>query len=162
MGRPRGTIQLETVQKAAAIVAVAALVLGFLASIGLSPVPPLGSLAEIAFWPVSVLLALAGLAGGILTVARGREIDRVRWELVEDPLMTSGEREYAHKEAERQRRWAGTVFFAAPVALSYWVAYLLQAGTDRPASPLLALVPLSGYLAGLLAAHWRWRERPRR
>jgi len=159
MGKLGGANRLETVQTAAAAVAVAALVLGFLASIGLRLVP---ALTEAAFWPLSALLALLGLGGGILTVVRGREIDRVRWELVESPLMTSGEREYAHKEAELQRRWAGTVFFAAPVALSYWAAYQLQAGTGQIASPLVALFPLSGYLVGLLGAHWRWRERPPR
>lgn len=151
--------RLETAQSVAAAVAVTALLLGFLASIGLTLVP---ALTQGAFWPVSVLLTLCGLAGGALTVARGKEIDRVRWELVEDPLITSAEREYAHKEAEHQRRWAGTVLFAAPVALSYWAAYLLQAGTGQRASPLLALFPLAGYLTGLAAAHWRWRDRPPR
>lgn len=150
------TLSLERLQTAASVAAVAGLVLGFLASLGLRLLPVL-SMAG--FWAAAVLLVAAGAGGGLATVARGREIDRRRWELVEDPLMTSGEREYAHKEAERERRWAGIVFFTAPIALAYWAAYQLSADAALGAPPLLALVPLVGYLAGLLAAHWRYRQR---
>ncbi len=147
---------LATVQTVAAITAVASLVLGFFASIGMHLFPPL---APSTFWPVAVLLALCGAGGGVATVERGNQIDRVRWEVAQDPLITSGEREYAHKEAERERRWAGTVFFATPVALAYWAAFQLPPGTGLAGSALLAGFPLAGYLVGLLTAHWRWRQR---
>lgn len=150
MGRP-----LERLQTFAAIAAVGGLVLGFLASIGLRLFPPLD---RTGFWIVAVLLVAAGAGGGVATVVRAREIDRRRWELVEDPLMTSGEREYAHKEAERQRRWAGTVFFTTPVALAYWAAYQLASEAVLGAPPLLAGFPLAGYLAGLAAAHLAQRR----
>lgn len=148
--------RLERLQTAASVAAVTGLVLGFFASIGLRILPVL---SPAGFWVAAMLLLAAGAGGGHATVARAREIDRRRWELVEDPLMTSGEREYAHKEAERERRWAGIVFFTAPVALAYWAAYQLSADAALAAPPLLALVPLAGYLAGLLATHWRYRRK---
>jgi len=148
--------RLESLQAVATVTGVAALVLGFLASLGLRLVPVLSAAA---FWPLAFVLGACGAAGGVATVLRGRTIDRRRWEAVDDPLLTSGEREYAHKEAERQRRWAGTVFFAAPVALSYWTAYQLPVEAGPATTPLLALFPLAGYLIGLLAAHWRGQRR---
>lgn len=148
--------RLESVQTVATVAGVAALALGFLASIGLRLVPVLPASA---FWPLSLTLGLLGAAGGVITVVRGRSIDRRRWEAVDDPLLTSGEREYAHKEAERQRRWTGTVFFATPVALAYWAAFQLPAEAGLGTTPLLALFPLAGYLIGLLGAHWWWRRR---
>jgi hypothetical protein len=149
--------QLERLQTIAAASAVAGLLLGFLASIGLRLFP---ALDRTGFWIVAVLLLAAGLGGGLATVARARQIDRNRWEVVEDPMLTSGEREYAHKEAERAQRWAGTVFLTAPVALAYWAAYQLSAEVAFAAPPLLAAVPLAGYLAGLVSAHLAQRRRP--
>lgn len=149
---------LARFQALAAAAAVAGLLLGFLASIGLRLFPPL---APAGFGAVAVVLAALGAGGGVATVLRAREIDRRRWEVVEDPLITSGEREYAHKEAERERRWAGTVFLTAPIALAYWSAYQVSAGSGFGTGPLLAFVPLGGYLAGLVGAHlWRRRDRP--
>ena len=147
---------LERLQTVAAVLAVAALGLGFLASIGGHLLPLLG---RPGLWVSAVALLAYGIFGGIATVLRAREIDRRRWEAVEDPLITSGEREYAHKEAERERRWAGTVFFASPIALSYWAAYQLAPDAGLGAPPLLAVVPLGGYLAGLLATYARQRSR---
>lgn len=157
MSRAGGAIQLETVQTCAAIAAATSLVLGFFASIGLHLFPPL---APGTLWPVAVLLAVCGVGGGVATVERANQIDRVRWEVAQDPLITSGEREYAHREAERERRWAGTVFFATPVAVAYWAAFQLPPCTGLAGSALLAAFPLVGYLLGLLAAHRRWRRRP--
>lgn len=149
---------LERSQTVAATAAGVGLLLGFLASVGFRPFPPLD---RTGLWVVALLLLAAGAGGGVATVLRALEVDRRRWEVVEDPLITSGEREYAHKEAERERRWAGIVFFTAPVALAYWAAYQVSPGAALGAPPLLAGIPLAGYLAGLGAAHlWRRRDRP--
>lgn len=154
--------RLRRYQTAAAIAAGAGLFFGFLASIGLRVLPLLGPAG---FWIAAALLTGAGAAGGWATVARGREIDHHRWQVVDDPFLTSGEREYAHKEAERERRWAGTVFLTAPVALAYWTAYQVapsamgqDGGSGLGNTPLLALLPLAGYLAGLVLAHLRARR----
>lgn len=150
-------VSLQRLQSAAGATAGIALVLGFLASVGLRFFPMLSSAG---LWVMAPVLLAAGTVGGAATVGRGEEIDRRRWELVEDPLITSGEREYAHKEAERERRWAGIVFFTAPVALAYCAAGHLPADAVG-APPLLALVPIAGYLGGLIAAHAR-RDRSER
>ena len=147
---------LATFQTVTAVLGVTALLAGFLASIGLRQLPELTPGSLVVLGP---LLLAAGAVGGWATMARGAAIDRVRWEVVEDPLLTSGEREYAHKEAERERRMAGLVFFTAPIALSYWLAYHFSRESLLVAPPLLALFPLVGYLAGLGAAHWRARRR---
>ncbi len=150
---------LERAQTVAAVAAVGGLLLGFLASLGVHVLPLLD---RTGLWVSAVALLAGGLFGGAATVLRAREIDRRRWAAVEDPQVTSGEREYAHKEAERERRWAGTIFFTSPIALSYWAAYQLGADAGLAAPPVLAVVPLGGYLAGLLAATARLRsERPR-
>jgi len=146
---------LERVQTFAAVAAVGGLLFGFLASIGVHVLPLLG---RTGLWVIAAFLLAGGLFGGAATVLRAREIDRRRWETVEDPLITSGEREYAHKEAERERRWAGTVFFTSPIAISYWAAYQLAPDAGLAAPPVLAVVPLGGYLAGLLATYARLRR----
>ena len=148
---------LERLQPVAAGAAVAGLAVGFLASIGLEIFPPL---ARGGFWTVVGLLLVMAAGGGVATVVRAREIDRRRWQVVQDPLITSGEREYAHKEAERERRWAGAVFLAAPIALGYCAAYHLGPGAGPGAAGALALLPFAGYLAGFLAAHALLRRRP--
>lgn len=147
--------RLERLQTFATVAAVAGLLLGFLASIGLRLFPLLSATG---FWIVAVLLFVAGVVGGLATVVRARDIDRNRWEVVDDPLLTSGEREYAHKEAERARRWSGTVFLTAPVALAYWAAYQVAPEAALGAPPLLAAVPLAGYLLGLLSAQLAQRR----
>ncbi len=146
---------LERLQTVAVVAAVGGLALGFLASLGVHVTP---LLSRTGLWLTAAALLAAGLLGGVATVLRAREIDRRRWEVVEDPLLTSGEREYAHKEAERERRWAGTVFFTSPIALGYWAAYQLGPDAGLAAPPLLAVVPLGGYLAGLLATYARLRK----
>jgi hypothetical protein len=141
---------LERLQGFLLIAAVVGLAVGFLASIGLRVFPLLG---RGGFWIVVALLLLAGLGGGVATVVRAREIDRRRWEAVDDPLITKGEREYAHKEAERERRWAGIVYFTSPIALGYCAAYHLGPGAVENAPALLSLLPLAAYVVGYVAAH---------
>lgn len=132
-------------QSLALLVAIAGLVLGFLASIGLLlfPVLPPGLLAL-----AHPLLLALGFAGGRCAVVRGREIDAARWAVVDEPLATAGERQHAHKEAERERRVAAAVLLGAPVFLGYW--WLYQFGAAGPGALALPVAGLAGYLAGFV------------
>lgn len=137
---------LQRLQTLAAAAAAAFGVLGFLASLDLRLLPLGPPWLDLLLHP---LLVAAGAAGAYLAALRGREIDRWRWEMVEDPLITSGEREEAHKEAERQRRHAGTAFLAAPVFLGYWFLYQLPGDLSVWLLPGSALV---GYAVGFAFA----------
>lgn len=149
--------RLARLQRAATVVAVIGAALGFATSVGCGVAPPGDpGWARLAH----PLLLLLGAACGLATVLRAREIDRRRWRELEEPLLTSGEREYAHKEAERDRRLAGTSFLAAPLLLGYWAAYQLG-GTADLVTGLLPLSPMAGFAAALLAARlWLPAEEP--
>ncbi len=86
-----------------------------------------------------------------LALARGEEIDRERWRVVDDPDLTSGEREYAHRRAERLRRWANTSYVAAPLMLGYWMAYQVTGEGRRLAAQLLPATALVGSVLGGVA-----------
>lgn len=137
--------RLDRLKTAAVAVAAVAGLLGFLASLGLRP--PLAP--AWAAWLLHPALLALGAAGALVATLRGREIDRWRWRIVEDPLITSGEREEAHREAERQRRHAATAFLAAPVFLGYWGVYQVDGDMVSWLLPASALV---GYGAGFVVA----------
>jgi len=142
---------LTLVQRISLWVTVAAFLLGLLASIGIFLLPAGDPATAV---PLHPILGLLGAAGGVATAVRGRQIDQQRWEILEDPLLTDGERETAHREAERERRVAGTLFLLAPVALGYWAAYQLageEGGTLT--TYLLGVSPMLGFVLGLLAAN---------
>jgi hypothetical protein len=128
-------------QAAAVAVAVACGVLGFLASLDLYLLPPF---PHPAVWLAHPLLAALGAAAGAAAALRGRELDRARWEVVDQPMITSGERELAHKEAERQRRLAATAFLAAAVFVGYWLLYQIPGGLVAWLLPATALVGWAG------------------
>lgn len=136
--------RLERVSLAVAIVAGLLVVLSA-TGIGLD----LAGRATLA-WFLHPLLLLLGAGAGIVTILRGVEIDRNRWEIVNDSSITKGEREYAHKEAERQRRVAGTLFLLGPVLLALWFAYQLRGDGPELVADLLIITPLVGFLAGIL------------
>lgn len=143
---------LETAQTVSAFVAGAALLLGFLASIDVLLLPR-GN--ETLAWALHPVLFVLGTLGGVAAAVRGRQADKVRWSVLDDPMLTDGERQLAHQEAERQRRWAATVFFVTPILLGYWLAY--QCGDEDSRSlvpPLLIASPMAGFLLGLLLTQW--------
>jgi hypothetical protein len=147
---------LERAQKVAFWIAVICAALGFVTSAGCGPIPDLpGGLAR---WLHPILLAL-GVAAGLAASARNDEIDRTRWQVVEDPMLTSDERDYAHKYAERERRWASTAFLTAPLMLGYWMAYQLEGGGRRLEAQLLPLTAVIGAVLGYLVASLRARRR---
>jgi len=141
---------LARLQTAAAAVAGVCGVAGFLASLDVFLLPP-GSAAGA--WAGHGLLALLGAVCGVGTVLRGEEIDAKRWAIVEDPLTTKGEAEYAHKDAEGQRRLAGTAFLAAPVFVGYWLLYQLRA--EDLVTYLLPGTALAAFGIGVLVANRR-------
>lgn len=142
MNRP----SLDRLQRLSVWVAFVAGLLGFLASIDLRLLP-LGPAALA--WLLHPALFLLGAAAAVAGALRGREIDAWRWEMVDAPGVTAGEREEAHKSAERQRRRAGTAFLAGPVFLGYWMVYQLA---GELATWLLPASALAGYATGFLAA----------
>ena len=146
---------IEKLEKVAFWVAVICAGLGFLTSAGCLHLPsaPRGALGFL-----HTFLLLVGAVAGWLGVRRSREIDRRRWEIVKDDRLTSGERDWAHKEAERQRRWAGTSFLGAPVMLGYWLAHQVEGGARVLAAQILPATALAGAVIGLIAAHLHSRR----
>ena len=143
---------LERLQKVSFWFAVICAALGFLTSAGCSfgPEIPPGALGFL-----HALLFLVGAVAGYLSVFRNQAIDRERWRIAEDPSLTSGERDYAHKYAERQRRWATTSYLAAPLMLGYWLAYQVEGEGQRLMAQLLPVTGLAGSVVGLLVARFR-------
>ncbi len=149
-------MRLERLERAALWVAVVCAALGFLTSGGCLHLP---SAPRAALGLLHPLLFLMGAGAGWAVVVRGRDIDRRRWQIVREDRLTSGERDWAHKEAERQRRWAGTSFLAAPVMLGYWLAYQVEGGGRLLAAQLLSVTALAGAVTGLVAAHLHGRRK---
>jgi hypothetical protein len=135
-------------QPVAFAILVVAGVLALAAATGLTPIPKgPPSLA----WKLHPVLGLLGAACGVATVARSREIDRERWRVLSDPALTTGEREWAHREAESEIRRAGTVFLLSGVALGAFGAYQLRDPGTLGVADFLIVSPLLGFGAGLLA-----------
>lgn len=139
-------LPLAAWQRAATWSAGAAVLLGLAASVGVRLLP-LGPLWLAAL--VHPLLAALGFLCGAAGVVRGQQIDRRRWEIVDDATATNAEIQEAHREAERQRRYAGTAFLAAPIFLGYWGIYQFTGGL---VAGLLAVTALAGYAVGFLLA----------
>lgn len=138
---------VERSQKISFWVAVIAAGLGLMASTGCSPLPELPAGAV---WLLHPLLLLIGVFAGLANVRRAADLDRERWRVAEDPTVTSGEREYAHKHAERERRWAGVSFAGGPLMLGYWLAYQSQGSDQRLESHLLPVTGLTGFALGIV------------
>jgi hypothetical protein len=106
-----------------------------------------------------LLVIVVGAAAGFCFSFRAREIDAERWRVVDDSTITKGEREYAHKEAEREKKSAGVVFLMAPLTLGFWLAaHFFERRVV--ATDLLSLSPLLGFLLGLGGAKVARRGTP--
>ncbi len=147
--------QLERLQRVSFWVAVVSATLGFLTSAGCRMLP------EVPASTLGFLHPLLLILGGFLgykSVFRNHEIDRQRWQIAEDSSLTSGERDYAHRNAERLRRGASTAYLAAPLMLGYWLAYQVEGGGESLMAQLLPVSGLMGAVIGLLVARFRFRE----
>ncbi len=91
------------------------------------------------------LLAAVGAACGLATVLRHRQIDAKRWEIVQQDGLTSGERQTAHREADREIRFAAATFFLAGVSCGGWLSYQFRDLDRFTASDLLILAPVVGF-----------------
>ncbi len=153
-------MRIERLEKVALWVAGLCGVLGILTSGGCLHLP---TVPRAALGLLHPLLLAAGAVCGWAVVVRDRAIDRRRWQVVEDDQLTSGEREWAHKEAERQRRRAGISFVGAPLILGYWLAYQVEGAGRLLAAQLLPVTALVGAVIGLIASrlHDRWKESDR-
>lgn len=146
------TSRLQRLEKVALWIGIVAGTLGFLTSAGCVRLPELpGATVP---WLHLVLFGFGAVAG-LLATRRGEEIDRRRWEIVQDGSLTSGEIDWAHKDAENSRRWAGSKFLGAPVLLGYWMAFQVEGRGSTLAAQLLAATALVGCFAGLLLARLR-------
>ncbi|MEM9292075.1 MAG: hypothetical protein AAGD01_10380 [Acidobacteriota bacterium] len=149
--------RLSALQDGAAAVAAVSVLLSLLASAGFGP---LGSFGNVGAAVAHIVLFFLGFACGLLARWRIDEIEAARWRHVEDELATQGEREYAHKEAERQRRTAGTLFLLAPTCLAFWLAQEAHLpGKGIRLSDLLLVTPLVGFFLTFLVAHRLWTQR---
>ena len=127
-------------------VAILFVVVGFFASIGHGPLEPLpATLAA----PLHGVLAALGAAAGVAARRRQVEIDTQRFGYLQDPHATKGERELAHKSAERELRLAHVALLGVPLALGYWLAYELPPGAP-PFARALPASALVGYGLSLL------------
>ncbi|HVS01778.1 MAG TPA: hypothetical protein VMT16_03335 [Thermoanaerobaculia bacterium] len=153
---PAQPTRLETLQRASFWVAVTAALLALMTSGGCGPLPAGGGTGLA--WPLHPLLLALGAACGWATTRRLSEIDAARWRVVEEAGLTKGEREWAHKEAEAQRRRAGASFVAAPLLLAGWLSQQLRGAGGLLVADLLPVSAMLGFGVGAAVAAWRQRH----
>ena len=149
----RGETRAERTCRMAVWVTVGAAVLGVLAATGASPIPH--GTATVARWLHPLVIAL-GVIAGVISIQRAREIDLDRWRIVRDTALTSGEREWAHKEAERGMRSAATTLLLAACAVGAWLAYQTRTPGVITAADLLVATPVVGFGVGLIIGSRRY------
>ena len=140
----------ERLQGFAMPFAAACIGMGLLAGGGCSALPQGTPSAAPFFHPLVFAL---GVVAGIMVMRRRAEIERWRWRTVNEDDRTDGERAYAHKEAERSIRWAGTVFLLVAVAPGYWLAYQLRDPERLSLADMLIVSPLVGFVIGLVVGY---------
>lgn len=146
---------MRRIQTGALVFAVVCGGLGLMTSTG-CPVLPSADPGIVALLH-PLVIAMGALAGFLLPF-RQRAVDAERWRVVEDPALTSGEREYAHQEAEREKKTAGIVFLMAPLTLGFWLAYHFRQETIT-AADFLTVTPLVGFAVGWPAGWWASRRK---
>lgn len=127
-------------------VALGAGLLGLLTSVGFGPLPLAPTWVA---WVLHPLMLLAGGTSGVLAVRRVQQIEDIRWQIVNQELVTQAEVDYAHREAEHQRRHAGTVYLLAPLMLGYWSAYQVESEGALTLAGSLLVTPFIGFGLGL-------------
>lgn len=144
-------MKLERLVAAAGPAAILFVVIGFFASVGHGPLPPVPHALVV---PLHLAIGALGAAAAWIAGRRQVEIDAQRFAYAQDPHATKGERELAHKEAEREIRFAHMALVGVPLALGYWLAYEFAPGAP-PWARALPASALVGYGLGLLLGRHR-------
>jgi len=139
--------RLRRLQRLALRVAIVAALLGLATASGCAPGLELSRASLGVLHPL--LLLLGGLAGWAASRRMG-EIDNERWRIARDPDLTSGERQYAHREAEARRRRAAAALLGAPLLIGYCSAGQIEAARESLAAQLLGVTALAGGIVGLI------------
>jgi hypothetical protein len=144
---PTPLSRLRRLQRWALRVAIVAALLGLATASGCAPGLdlPRGWLGLLH----PLLLLVGGLAGWAASRRMG-EIDRERWRVASDPDLTSGERQYAHREAEARRRRAAAALLGAPLLIGYCSSGQIEAARESLAAQLLGVTALAGGILGLI------------
>lgn len=149
--------RLRLIERGALATAVLTALLG-LGTSGGCGVLPAGNPS--AAWLVHLAVGALAAGAGVVAALRHRDIERARWRAAHDPHATKGEREYAHREAESQRRFSATVLLLAPLGVGYWMAYVFDSPGALSASDFLLVTPTAAFFAGLLWGRRRWPAEP--
>lgn len=135
----------EKLQKVAKWTAIIFGLLGLLSATGFGQLPT----SLLRPGALAIALAVVGLFAGRLAVLRSREIEKERWRVLGEPGLTSGERDYAHRNAEQQRRGSATAFLLAPTLLAVWLSYQIRIEGSFSTADILPVVPMLSFLCGL-------------
>ena len=139
--------RLRDLQRWALRIAIAAALLGLATASGCVPGVGLPHAAIAVLHPL--LLVLGGVAGWVASRRMG-DIDAERWRVAQDPDLTSGQRQYAHRHAESRRRWAALSLLGAPLMIGYCSSGQIDASRDSLAAQLLGITALAGGIVGLV------------
>jgi hypothetical protein len=148
---------LLTLQRGSLWLGAACFLLGLLATGGCSPFP--AGEPDLA-WLLHPLVLFVGGAAGMVAAARGREIERERWRVIEQPGLTKGERELAHREAEADRKRAGIAFLLAPVGIGFALATHFSIAASTRVADVVLVTALAGFALGLWLGGRRRGEQP--
>ena len=141
--------RLRRLQRQALRLAIVAALLGIATAGGCAPGLDLPPATLVVLH--QLLLLVGGLAGWAASRRMG-EIDSERWRVASDPDLTSGERQYAHREAEARRRRAVAALLGAPLLIGYCSSSHIEASRESLAAQLLGVTALAGGIIGLIVS----------
>lgn len=147
-------MSLAIAQRVCWWIAGASALMALLTGLGRGPFPILGPPWVV---PGHLFVLVLGIGFGWMAQVRQREIDVERWRILADDDLTSGEREYAHKNAESSIARAMAAFLLAPLFLAGWLTYQIQDLESPFATQMIALSAFAGYTVGLAVGWWRGR-----